>query len=137
MAEEESGQEKTEDASLKRLEKAREDGQVARSRELGTTLLLMTGAISMLIFGASLADRFQSIMRANFGFDRNAAMDTNMMAAKLGDSLSSVFDIVGLILFLLMLAGVIGAIGVGFFFCGAKPHVGCAKRSQIQNAKTA
>ena len=70
MAEEESGQEKTEDASLKRLEKAREDGQVARSRELGTTLLLMTGAISMLIFGASLAERFQTIMRVNFGFDR-------------------------------------------------------------------
>ena len=63
MAEEESGQEKTEDASLKRLEKAREDGQVARSRELGTTLLLMTGAISMLIFGASLAERFLTIKR--------------------------------------------------------------------------
>ncbi|MEZ7984840.1 MAG: flagellar biosynthesis protein FlhB [Pseudomonadales bacterium] len=121
MAEEESGQEKTEDASLKRLEKAREDGQVARSRELGTTLLLMTGAISMLIFGANLADRLQAIMRANFGFDRNAAMDPNMMAAKLGESLSSVFDLVGLILVLLMLAGVVGAIGVGGWLISPKP----------------
>ncbi|NNL11716.1 MAG: flagellar biosynthetic protein FlhB, partial [Pseudomonadales bacterium] len=39
MAEEESGQEKTEEATPKRLDKAREEGQVARSRELGTTLL--------------------------------------------------------------------------------------------------
>ena len=121
MAEEENGQEKTEDATLKRQEKAREDGQVARSRELGTTLLLMTGALSILIFGADLADRLQAVMQANFSFDRHAAMDPNMMSAKLGDSLSSVFYLVGLILFLIMLAGVIGAIGVGGWLVSAKP----------------
>lgn len=121
MAEEENGQEKTEDATLKRQEKAREDGQVARSRELGTTLLLMTGALSILIFGADLADRLQAVMQANFSFDRHAAMDPNMMSAKLGDSLSSVFDLVGLILFLIMLAGVVGAIGVGGWLVSAKP----------------
>ncbi|MGB1192026.1 MAG: flagellar type III secretion system protein FlhB [Pseudomonadales bacterium] len=48
-------------------------------------------------------------------------MDTSMMAAKLGDSLNSVFDIVGLILFLIMIAGVIGAIGVGGWLVSAKP----------------
>ncbi|MDA8694326.1 flagellar biosynthesis protein FlhB [Pseudomonadales bacterium] len=121
MAEEENGQEKTEDATLKRLEKAREDGQVARSRELGTTLLLMTGALSILIFGSSLADRLQAVMKANFSFDRHGAMDTSMMAAKLGHSLSSVFDLVGLILFLIMIAGVIGAISVGGWLVSAKP----------------
>lgn len=121
MAEEENGQEKTEDATLKRQEKAREDGQVARSRELGTTLLLMTGALSILIFGADLADRLQAVMQANFSFDRHAAMDPNMMSAKLGDSLSSVFYLVGLILFLIMIAGVIGAIGVGGWLVSAKP----------------
>ena len=121
MAEEENGQEKTEDATLKRLEKAREDGQVARSRELGTTLLLMTGALSILIFGSSLADRLQAVMKANFSFDRHGAMDTSMMATKLGHSLSSVFDLVGLILFLIMIAGVIGAIGVGGWLVSAKP----------------
>ena len=56
MAEEENGQEKTEDATFKRLEKAREEGQVARSRELGTTLLLMTGGFSVLI--CSIMDEF-------------------------------------------------------------------------------
>ena len=121
MAEEENGQEKTEDATLKRQEKAREDGQVARSRELGTTLLLMTGAISILLFGADLAGRLQTLMKASFDFDRHAAMDPNMMAAKLGSSLSSVFDLVGLILFLIMLAGVVGAIGVGGWLVSAKP----------------
>ena len=37
---EESDLEKTEPASPRRLEKAREDGEVARSRELATFLLL-------------------------------------------------------------------------------------------------
>ena len=40
MAEETEDQEKTEEATPRRLEKAREDGQVARSRELTTVMLL-------------------------------------------------------------------------------------------------
>jgi len=36
MAEEDTGQEKTEEATPRRLERAREEGQVARSRELST-----------------------------------------------------------------------------------------------------
>lgn len=40
---EESDLEKTEPASPRRLEKAREEGQVARSRELGTFVMLVTG----------------------------------------------------------------------------------------------
>ena len=46
MAEEE-GQEKTEEATPKRLEKAKEEGQIARSRELATTLILMGGCVGL------------------------------------------------------------------------------------------
>jgi flagellar biosynthetic protein FlhB len=38
---EESDQERTESASPQRLQKAREEGQVVQSRELGTFLVLM------------------------------------------------------------------------------------------------
>jgi flagellar biosynthetic protein FlhB len=43
---EESDLEKTEEASERRLEKAREDGDVARSRELVTTLVILGTGIS-------------------------------------------------------------------------------------------
>ncbi|HEY9460534.1 MAG TPA: EscU/YscU/HrcU family type III secretion system export apparatus switch protein, partial [Paralcaligenes sp.] len=47
---EESDLEKTEAATPQRLEKAREEGQVARSRELNTFLLLAAG-VGGLWFG--------------------------------------------------------------------------------------
>ncbi len=121
MAEEENGQEKTEEATPKRLEKAKEEGQVARSRELGTTLLLMTGGIALLVFGAALSERMQAIMRLNFGFDRQAAMDPMMMSSMLAESIGNLVGIVGLILTLLMIAGALGSIGLGGWLFSAKP----------------
>lgn len=49
---EESDLEKTEPASPRRLEKAREEGQVARSRELNTFLLLLAGVATLWLTGA-------------------------------------------------------------------------------------
>lgn len=49
MAESSSGQERTEEATAKRLEEARERGQIARSRELTTMLLLF--AVAGVLWG--------------------------------------------------------------------------------------
>ena len=51
---EESAQEKTEEPTAKRLEKAREDGQVARSQELGVATMMIGSAVFMYLFGAFL-----------------------------------------------------------------------------------
>lgn len=51
MAEEdESGQEKTEEASARKIEKAREEGQIPRSRDLTTTAVLLLAVIGIYIF---------------------------------------------------------------------------------------
>ena len=53
MAEEnDNSQEKTEEATPRRLEKAREEGQTARSRELATMAVLLAGAGGLLMFGS-------------------------------------------------------------------------------------
>ena len=121
MAEDESGQEKTEEATPKRLEKARDEGQIARSRELGTTLLLMTGGVSLLMFGATLAERFQGVMRSSFSFDRDTVFDSSYMISHLGRSLGSVIDVIVLILVLLMIAGAIGSVSLGGWLFSSKP----------------
>ena len=51
MAEEESNQEKTEEPTARRLEKAREDGQVARSKELSTAMIMIISAGFLIIYG--------------------------------------------------------------------------------------
>ena len=50
MAEEQQGQERTEEATPRKLEKAREEGQTVRSRELNTMFLISLGALGLLMF---------------------------------------------------------------------------------------
>ncbi|MCK5771054.1 flagellar biosynthesis protein FlhB [Algiphilus sp.] len=58
MAENESGQEKTESATPRRLEQAREEGQLARSRELPGALIAVAGALGAWVAGGELIRHF-------------------------------------------------------------------------------
>jgi len=54
MAEESSG-ERSEEPTGRRLEQAREKGQIARSKELGTAAVLISAACGFYMLGPSLA----------------------------------------------------------------------------------
>lgn len=62
MAETESGQEKTEQATGKRLQDAREKGQVPRSKDLGTTVLMLAGGAMFLFSGGYMMSGLQAIV---------------------------------------------------------------------------
>ncbi|PXX96424.1 flagellar biosynthesis protein FlhB [Halomonas sp. LBP4] len=79
MADESSDQEKTEEATPRRLEKAREDGQVARSRELTTFMLLLGGVGGLWAMGAMLYDQLGLVMEQAFLFERRHALETTPM----------------------------------------------------------
>lgn len=67
MADEQnSAQERTEPATPKRIEQAREKGQLARSRELATTALLLAAAAGFALSGAGMVDGMTRIMRESF-----------------------------------------------------------------------
>ncbi|NKI16786.1 flagellar biosynthesis protein FlhB [Spongiibacter sp. KMU-166] len=63
MAENQDGQERTEEASAKKLADARKKGQVPRSKELATMAVTMMGAAMLIVTGGSLATGMQDIMR--------------------------------------------------------------------------
>lgn len=69
MAEEDQAQEKTEQPSLKRLKEAREKGQIARSKDLNATLILLFSGAAILFFGHYLSAQFMLMMRQAFDFD--------------------------------------------------------------------
>lgn len=79
MADNDSDQEKTEEATPRRKEKAREEGQVARSRELNTFLLLLGGVIGLYSMGARLYDQLGAVMEQAFLFERRQAMESTPM----------------------------------------------------------
>lgn len=83
MAEQDSGQERNEAPSGKRLQDAREKGQVPRSQELSTVVVLVASAIAMLFVGDNLIRSLSEVMTQSFSLSRKLIMDPHMMAQQL------------------------------------------------------
>ncbi len=79
---EESDLEKTEPASPRRLEKAREEGQVVRSRELATFIMLMTGVVGLWTLGGMVGRTLDTVMRQSLRFEPATAFDTSRMLSR-------------------------------------------------------
>jgi flagellar biosynthetic protein FlhB len=62
----EQAQEKTQEPTPRRLQKAREKGQVPRSRELNTAAVTLSAAAFLIFFGAPVADGLARIARDGF-----------------------------------------------------------------------
>ena len=56
-------QEKTEKATPRKREKAREEGQVAQSQEVGTAVLLIAAFVSLRAFVPGMLTRLLNVMR--------------------------------------------------------------------------
>jgi len=120
MAGDDSAQEKTEEATPKRLEKSKEDGQAPRSKELTTTAVLLTGAIGLLIFGPYFATKLRNIFQYNFSFSRETAFDPQLMFTQLGHSFyEALFGLIPLFS-MLLLAAIIGPIALGGWLFSTK-----------------
>lgn len=91
MAENENGQEKTEEPSEKRLREAREKGQVARSRELGSLALTAGSAIVFLVMGGHILSQLSEMFRHAFTLTRAEIMDPATMFHRLALSFSEGF----------------------------------------------
>ena len=59
-------QERTEEATPKRLRDAQEKGQVARSRELNTLGVLVASGVALGLFGPSVSESLTDVMRESF-----------------------------------------------------------------------
>jgi flagellar biosynthetic protein FlhB len=70
MAENQDGQEKSEEPSAKRMGDARKKGQVPRSRELNTVALTLIGGIALVLMTQHLGEGLWEIMRYNLAPER-------------------------------------------------------------------
>lgn len=120
MADNDSSQEKTEEPTPKRLQKAREDGQVPRSRELTTTAVILSGSLGLMFFGEMLANKLLDVMRYNFTLDREAIFDKNLMLSHLGVSFyDGLFALIPLFAILLF-ASIVAPCALGGWLFSAK-----------------
>jgi len=108
---EDSDLEKTEPATPRRLDKAREEGQVARSRELATFMILATGMAVLWLGGTLMYEQLSGVVRRAMAFDPRIVRDTHVMLAQAGsgawDGLLAVLPVFALLAVVAVLASIL------------------------------
>jgi len=117
----ESSQEKSLPATERKLQKTREDGQGARSRDLSHLAILGAGAGCLMVLTPQLMEHMQRAMGQQLSFDAATVMATGSMLTRLKDMV-----LVGLVastVFAVLTGGaaVLSAIGAGGWIFSAKP----------------
>ena len=95
-------------ASQRKLDKAREDGQVARSRDLGHFAAIAAGGAALVVMAPTLADLLSQMVRSALHFDLHTVVEPDSMVerlAVLAPSLLLVIVPLGVLLALVAAAG--------------------------------
>ncbi len=108
MAEHDSAQERTEEATPKRLEEARRRGQIPRSRELSATAVTLGGGIALHMMGGSIATVMQGMMIKSLSVSRDQALDSIYLLPALSsaaiDGLRACIPVLGIVFLAALLA---------------------------------
>jgi flagellar biosynthetic protein FlhB len=114
---ESSSQEKTEEPTSRRLSKAREDGQVARSTELPAAAVTIAALGFLFITGGVLVAKLAEAFASGFNFDRKLVHSPNLLPAIFAHELLESFILIAPLM-LLTVAVAIAASGAtgGYLF---------------------
>lgn len=112
---EDSDLEKTEDPTSHKLEKAREKGQVPRSRELTSMLMLAAGISILLIGGEHLARQLSAMISQGLQFDQLLISNDKQMLRQLGNLLQQAVAALMPVLLGLMMVGWAAPMLIGGF----------------------
>ena len=110
---EDSDQERTEAPSARRLEQAREDGDVPRSRELSTCTVLLAAGLGVWFMGGGVVTQIDSLLSSSLAFDRASIYDSNLLLAKLGAHLIGLLIAGAPFALLLLIAAVASPLFIG------------------------
>ena len=113
MADQDRSQERTEQATPKRLKEARERGQVPRSRELNTTIMLLTGSGGLLMLGEGLLDRLIALTQRGWSLERALIFDSRALTAMLGLAVGDALWSLAPFFLLVTVAALLGPIMLG------------------------
>ncbi len=80
---EDSDLERTEQPSQRRLDQAREEGQVARSRELSTFAVLWAGGAGLWVMGSALYTQLTKLLHDGLTLDTKLAFHTDLLLPRL------------------------------------------------------
>ncbi|MBO9676952.1 MAG: EscU/YscU/HrcU family type III secretion system export apparatus switch protein [Acidovorax sp.] len=116
-----SSQDKNLPATERKLQKAREDGQTARSRDLSHLAILGMGALAMLVLARPLMERLQFALGQQLSFNAAAVSAPHSMLTRLQDMV--VVGLLASVLFAVLTCGaaVVSAVAAGGWIFSLKP----------------
>ena len=118
---EESDLERTEPASPRRLEKAREEGNLPQSRELMAFLVLLAGMGCLWAMGGWLATRVTSMLRSGLTLTRESAFDTALLFDRLMQQGGEAMITLAPLFLLTVVGAIVAPIMIGGFNFTGKP----------------
>lgn len=107
------GQEKTEAPTGRKLDEARNKGQIPRSKEMGTAVVLLTSLVGLFVISRPLGEALQAIFIRNFTLNRQDIFDPwTMIQFLVADIQSLAFPLLSLF-FIVVVAAIIGNLLLG------------------------
>jgi len=110
---EDTGQEKTEQPSEKRLNDAREKGQVPRSKEFTTVLVLIASAVALLFLGENIIHSIAKVMEKSFTLTRKELFDPAAMINHVFHSVETIAFDLGAFLAITVIAAIVSPAATG------------------------
>jgi len=108
-----TGQERTEQPTAKRLRESREKGQVARSKELNSMMLLMGAGIIFLMLGGSILSGISDIMQRGLTIKNVQQIDASGLIEALSHAVFQGLMIVAPLFILLTVVVLLTPLGIG------------------------
>jgi len=133
---ESSSQEKTEDATPKRLRDARKKGQIAKSRDLNTIVILIAAFALIVFMRGYIAENLRSVMQGNFELISRGEITPEMIFLTGQQNFMTYVKIVGpYVAVVVFVAIAVGFFQIGPIFSGEpmKPQV--KRLNAVQNLK--
>ena len=116
-------QDRTQPATPRKLTKAREEGQVARSRDLGHFLAIGAGGAALVTTAPLLADWLKQILLQGLSFDRAMVQDASFMSDRLLELTIRMLWVVLPFGALMIVTAVVGNVAMGGWNWTFKPLV--------------
>lgn len=113
MAENENGQDQTEQPTQKRLDEARSSGNVPRSRDLTTAAVVLIAGIGIRVAGAGMANGFVGLMQSGLMLPREQVLDESRLLPDLVALAARALEATAPILGLTLAAALLSPLAIG------------------------
>lgn len=121
MAENENGQERTEEATGKRKQESRDKGEIARSKELTTVILMLVSGAGFFFLGGELVADIMQILRDSLTIERKQIFDVGTYPLLFLNTVQTALTAVFPLFLLLVVGAIVAPMAMGGWTFSLKP----------------